>query len=232
MGGTASNFASASEYSNFFSQVEQTCTSVQASKQTILAPVTLNNCKDVQITLKNTSGYRFQCDENSRLNAQQSNMVSMNQSAKAGWFGNANNTSISDTVNNVEAYVNQNCNSVNSQQQVIDTAITCNNTVGFVLNEMNNTTSSTVCALLSDQTVVQANSTSITQKAAGVDPGSILMILVWIVLAIVVVAIGVPMLVSALGKSAKTLASDVGSSVTNIAGNAGSAASKLLKGGK
>ena len=229
-GGTSSNFASVSEYSNFFSQVQQQCSGQQRDIQKIILPITLDNCKNVQITLKNQDSEVFTCSDDSRINAQQSNLVSMNQTAKAGWFGNANNTSISDTVNNVEAFVNQNCNSNSGIAQLISTAISCQNTDNVNIQEFNSNNSSTNCSLIADTSVVQSNSASITQSASGVDPSSLLMTLVWILLAVVLVVISIPMLVSALGKSAKSIASDVGSSVSNIAGNAGSAASKIVGG--
>jgi hypothetical protein len=227
-GGTSSNFASVSEYSNFFSQVQQQCNYSEGDQQDIIVPITLDNCNNFSLLLKNQDQLVYKCDLTSALNAQQSNMVSMNQAAKAGWFGNANNTSITDTVNNVDSFVNQNCNSSGAQRQLISTSINCLNSNNVNIKEFNQASSSTNCALFSDTSVVQSNSASITQKASGVDPSSLLMTLVWILLAVILVAIGVPILVSALGKSAKSITTDIGSSVSNVAKNAGSAASNIL----
>ena len=230
MGGTASNFASVSEYSNFFSQVDQACATTESVNQTIVYPVTLNNCKNVMLLLENMATTVFTCNDDSRVSAQQSNMASLNQSAKAGWFGTANNTSITSAVANVESYMSQNCDSSTNQQQMISGGLDCNNTDGVDIKEFNTSTSSVSCSLVADTSVVQSNSATITQKAAGVDPSSFIMTIVWVLLAIILVSIGIPILVSSLGKSAKSAAEGVGSTLSTVAKKAESGVSGAVSG--
>ncbi len=225
--GVSSNFASVSEYSDFYSQVEQTCTPNYTIQQDFLTPISLDNCKDVQITLINQSSFRYVCQETDRLNAHQSNLINLNQAAKAGWFGNANNTSITDAVSKVEQYINQNCSQTVNQQQVIDAGISCKNVDKLTIKEYNTSTSSGMCALLADTSVVQSNAANIIQKASGVDLSSDLMTIVWVLVAVIGVAIVVPILVSALGKSAKSITSDIGESASNIVKGASKATTEI-----